>query len=86
MTKVVVILPLARCLKITEKVSFYIVSQVSYVYILSGQKLIKNAKNGQREGRNQKKEEKQVLLPGQRRQERNQNTNKVVTLEIYRLN
>ena len=29
-----------RCLKITEKVSFNI-------YILSGQKLIKNAKNGQ---------------------------------------
>ena len=34
----------ARCLKITEKVSFNIVSEVSYVYILSGQKLIKNAK------------------------------------------
>ena len=33
----------ARCLKITEKVSFNI---ASYVYILSGQKLIKNAKNG----------------------------------------
>ena len=31
----------SRCLKITEKVSFNI-----YVYILSGQKLIKNAKNG----------------------------------------
>ena len=30
-----------RCLKITEKVSFN-----NYVYILSGQKLIKNAKNG----------------------------------------
>ena len=36
----------ARCLKITEKVSFNIVSEASYVYILSGQKLIKNAKNG----------------------------------------
>ena len=33
----------ARCLKITEKVSINI---ASYVYILSGQKLIKNAKNG----------------------------------------
>ena len=59
-----------RCLKITEKVSLF----------------NENAKNGQREGRNQKKEEKQVLLSGQRRQERNQNTNKVVNLEIYRLN
>ena len=48
--------------------------------------IIQNAKNGQHEGRNQKKEEKQVLLPGQPRQERNQNTNKVVNLEIYRLN
>ena len=37
----------SRCLKITEKVSFNIVSEVSYVYILSGQKLIKNAKNAQ---------------------------------------
>ena len=36
-----------RCLKITEKVSFNIASEASYVYILSGQKLIKNAKNGQ---------------------------------------
>ena len=35
-----------RCLKITEKVSFNIVSAVNYAYILSGQKLIKNAKNG----------------------------------------
>ena len=31
--------------KITEKVSFNIASEASYVYILSGQKLIKNAKN-----------------------------------------
>ena len=30
-----------RCLKITEKVSFNIASEASYVYILSGQKLIK---------------------------------------------
>ena len=37
----------ARCLKITEKVSFNIASEASYVYILSGQKLIKNAENGQ---------------------------------------
>ena len=36
----------ARCLKITEKVSFNIASEASYVYILSGQKLIKNAQNG----------------------------------------
>ena len=36
----------AQCLKITEKVSFNIASEASYVYILSGQKLIKNAKNG----------------------------------------
>ena len=33
-----------RCLKITEKVSFNIASEASYVYILSGQKLFKNAK------------------------------------------
>ena len=31
-------------MKITEKVSFNIASEASYVYILSGQKLIKNAK------------------------------------------
>ena len=36
----------ARCLKITEKVSFKIASEASYVYILSGQKFIKNAENG----------------------------------------
>ena len=35
-----------QCLKITEKVSFNIASEASYVYIFSGQKLIKNAKNG----------------------------------------
>ena len=33
-------------LKIAEKVSFNIASEESYVYILSGQKFIKNAKNG----------------------------------------
>ena len=32
--------PEARCLKITEKVSFNIASEASYVYILSGQKII----------------------------------------------
>ena len=36
-----------QCLKITENVSFYIASEASYVYILSGQKLIKNVKNDQ---------------------------------------
>ena len=36
-----------RCLKITEKVSFNMASEARYVYILSGQKLIKNAKNRQ---------------------------------------
>ena len=36
-----------QCLKITEKVSFNIASETSYVYILIGQKLIKNAKNGE---------------------------------------
>ena len=36
----------ARCLKNIEKVSFNIASEASYVYILSGHKLIKNAKNG----------------------------------------
>ena len=35
----------AWCLKIPEKVSFNNASEASYVYILSGQKLIKNAKN-----------------------------------------
>ena len=37
---------LTRCLKITEKISFNILSEASYVYILSGQKLFQNAKNG----------------------------------------
>ena len=36
----------AQCLKITEKVAFNIASEASYVYILSGLKFIKNAKNG----------------------------------------
>ena len=36
-----------QCLKISEKVAFIIASEASYVYILSGQKLIKNAKNSQ---------------------------------------
>ena len=33
-------------LKIPEKVAFNIASEASYVYILSGQKFIKNAENG----------------------------------------
>ena len=36
-----------RCLKVAEKVSFNIASVANYNYILIGQKLIKNAKNGQ---------------------------------------
>ena len=42
------ILMKTRCLKITEKVSFDIASEVSYVYILNGQKLpkLKMTKNG----------------------------------------
>ena len=35
-----------QCLKIAQKVSFNIAREASYVYILSGQKFIKNAKNG----------------------------------------
>ena len=35
--------PKAQCLKITEKVSFKIANEASYVYICSGQKFIKNA-------------------------------------------
>ena len=38
--------PISRCLKSTEKVSFYISSEASCVHICSEQKLIKNAKNG----------------------------------------
>ena len=37
----------AQCLKITEKVSFNIASEANYVFILSGQKFIKNAQNSQ---------------------------------------
>ena len=37
-----------QCLKITEKVSFNIASEASYVYILNGQKFFKNAKNGEK--------------------------------------
>ena len=37
----------SRCLKITENVSFNIASEAGNAYILSGQKLIKNVKNGQ---------------------------------------
>ena len=35
---------LARCFKFTGKVSFNIASEASYVYILSGQNFIENAK------------------------------------------
>ena len=37
---------ISQCLKITEKVPFNIASEASYFYILTGQKLIKKAKNG----------------------------------------
>ena len=36
----------SQCLKIAQKVSFNNASEASYVYILSGQKLTKNTKNG----------------------------------------
>ena len=38
---------LAQCLEIVQKVAFNMASEASYVYILSGQKFIKNTKNGQ---------------------------------------
>ena len=38
---------ISQCLEITKKVSFNIASEASNVYILSGLKLIKNAKIGQ---------------------------------------
>ena len=37
----------ARCLKIPKNVSFNIASEASYVYILCGQKFIKNGQNGE---------------------------------------
>ena len=37
----------SRCLKITEKIAFNTMSEASYVYIMSGQKFMKNAKNSQ---------------------------------------
>ena len=40
-------LEMSLSLKITEKILFNIASEASKVFILSGQKLIKNAKNGQ---------------------------------------
>ena len=42
----VFITSISRCLKITEKVSFNNASESSCVFILSKQKLFKNAKNG----------------------------------------
>ena len=38
------IVMLSQCLKIAQKVAFNIASEASYVYILSGQKLIKRPK------------------------------------------
>ena len=38
---------MAQCLKMTEMVSFGTASEASYDYILIGQKIIKNVKNGQ---------------------------------------
>ena len=38
---------LAQCLKITEKVTFNLASEASYVYYLNGQKFMKIAKNSQ---------------------------------------
>ena len=38
---------LSHCLKIAKKVAFKIASEASYVYILSGQKFIKEAENDQ---------------------------------------
>ena len=35
-----------QCLKVTENVSFKIASEAIYVYILRGQKFVKNAQNG----------------------------------------
>ena len=35
----------SQCLKITEKISFKIASKASYIYILNGQRFIKNAQN-----------------------------------------
>ena len=53
--------------KITGKVSFNIASEASYVYILSGQTLIKNAKNGPfwRVAENRKLEGKQSYRTSQ---------------------
>ena len=58
---------LTQCLKITEKVSFNIAINASHVYILSGQKLIENAKNGPfwRDFENLKLSVKQCYQTGQ---------------------
>ena len=37
----------SQCLKLARKVGFNITSEASYIYNFSGQKLVKNAKNGQ---------------------------------------
>ena len=41
------LIPSSQCLKIAQKVAFNIASEASYIYILSGQKLVKNAKSVQ---------------------------------------
>ena len=43
-TYIMMMMTATRCLKITEKVSFNIASEASYVYILSGQKLVQKPK------------------------------------------
>ena len=45
-TKNVTYPAIARCLKITEKVSFNFTSEANYVFTITGEKLIKKAKNG----------------------------------------
>ena len=41
------LIPSSQCLKLAQKVAFNIASEASYIYILSGQKFIENAKNSQ---------------------------------------
>ena len=55
-------------MKIAPKVAFNVVSEASYVYILSGQNLMKNAKNGPfwRVFENLKLAVKQSVLIGQK--------------------
>ena len=55
-----------QCLKIIEKVLFNIASEASYVYILSGQKFIKNAKKSILASFWKPEACGQTLLPGQK--------------------